>query len=152
MPAPTIDTQGPLVRRKALISKLMAQLQGGGASSPPSVPKTRSGNPIPSGAGAMAIRPGNLESRSSLVSGLIGGGPPPQVPGPVAAPAPVAAPLPTPAALPTPEAAFEPPAAPAQWQNEGFLSQELFDSFNRLSDYERERIQLSPHLRRRYYG
>lgn len=149
MPA-VIDTQGPLARRKALIAKLMAQLSG--QSMPDGAPQMRAmparAMPIPSGAGAMSIRPGNLEPRSAMIPGLRSAFS--QVQG-------VNDPTPPPPAPPAqgggePPPAPEPAAAPAQWESEGYVSQGAYNAFNSMQPEEQARILANPVARRRYFG
>lgn len=154
MPAPSIDTQGPLMRRKSLIAKLLAQMQGGqgGTDTPVQLPR-RGGTAMPSGAGAMAVRPSNLEPRSSLIASLVApkwAAPnQPEATRPPDQPAIAGGGSAPPPAEPPPS---ETATATQPWQDAGFMSSDLYDVWNSMDDTEQARIRANPVARRRFFG
>ena len=169
---PAIDTQAPLMRRKALIEKLMTQLsQQGGQQSGINAPQITlgkiAGNAMPGkgpgSAGTNPLRPENLEPRSALIQGLQPAhwmasnqtAPDYQAPNEPVAQQPAPAPPPPVNVAPAPSPAITPGggAAPLPtWQQQNFLSESAMNAFMQMSESEQARVMANPVYRRRYYN
>ena len=157
--AQQLDTQGPLARRKALVARLMAQMQGLPQTPGTSVPGMGSGvrsAPAFMGGATQAFR-AHLQNAPRLggsVAPADRGGPqatPAGLPGTAGSPVFQGGGTPAPVSQAPPPA--PPPSAPppGEWTQQGFVSEEAMAAFNSMDEGSQARILANPVARRRYF-
>jgi hypothetical protein len=143
--AALLDTQGPLTRRKALIARLMGQMQGGQPGQPRSLAGLASGIPgtritLPHlTEGARAANPNVVANRRSEGVSRIS-----ELPFAPSASDPV------PTQQPQGGAPGAPQASP--WQSGGYVSPDAYNVFSNLDEGAQARILANPVARRRYFS
>ena len=170
-PAP-LDLGSSLARRKALIAKLMAQMQGqtgGGGSRRAGYSTNFAQIGQPARAGAPQAHPFTRAATegarmgaapANLVSTGVGEMPAGPTPGGVAVGADTRPPEQTPQGDDRPPAGEQsgliPPSTSGggvePWQQQGFVSQAAFDEFNSLDEINQMRVFQNPVARARYFS